>query len=47
MNRWKIAPAILLFVEFYFLKLADIILHPLKGIPMPDFNNQYDEKMLS
>lgn len=27
-------------------KVVDKILHPLKGMPVPDFNNQYDSTML-
>lgn len=35
-----------LFISYYFLKLADNIFRPLKGIPTPDFNNEYDSTML-
>jgi len=27
-------------------KVVNKILHPLKGMPVPDFNNQYDSTML-
>jgi len=27
-------------------KMVDNILHPLKDMPVPDFNNQYDSTML-
>ena len=30
----------------HLLKLADNILHPLKGIPVPEFNDQYDATIL-
>jgi hypothetical protein len=30
----------------YFLLLKDKIVHPLKDMPVPDFNNQYDSTML-
>lgn len=36
----------LLAVKSFFIKLADNILHPLKDMPVPDFNNQYDSSML-
>jgi len=39
-------PPVFLFVQFYFLKLADTILCPLKDIPLLDFNNEYDSTML-
>jgi hypothetical protein len=35
-----------LFINYYFIKLRDIILRPLKGIPKPDFNDEYDSTML-
>ncbi|HEY6503505.1 MAG TPA: hypothetical protein VIZ28_05965 [Chitinophagaceae bacterium] len=30
----------------YFTRLTNNIFHPLKGIPVPDFNNQYDSTIL-
>jgi len=35
-----------LFISYYFLKLTDSIFRPLKDIPAPDFNRQYDSTML-
>ncbi|HKO79583.1 MAG TPA: hypothetical protein VJU78_04270 [Chitinophagaceae bacterium] len=35
-----------LFISYYFTKLADRILRPLRDIPAPDFNNEYDSTML-
>ena len=35
-----------LFVGYYFIKLVDGIFNPLKGIPVPDFNGEYDSTML-
>ncbi len=35
-----------LFISYYFIKLRNTILRPLKGIPKPDFNNEYDSTML-
>lgn len=31
---------------FSLIQLIKNFLHPLKGIPFPDFNNQYDATML-
>jgi hypothetical protein len=42
----KMPLPVLLIVKFYFLKLTDVLLHPLKEIPVPDFNNLYDPTML-
>jgi len=36
----------LLVAGYFFIKLKDAVIHPLKGIPVPNFNNQYDETML-
>jgi hypothetical protein len=46
MRRRKMTPPVLLFAKFYFLKLTDTLLHPLKEIPVPDFNNLYDSTIL-
>jgi hypothetical protein len=39
-------PVIFLVAGYYFIKMADIVFHPLKDIPVPDFNNEYDPTML-
>ena len=39
-------PAILLVAGYFFIQLKVSIVNPLKGIPVPNFNNQYDETML-
>jgi hypothetical protein len=46
MKRQKMVPPVMLFVKFYFFKIADMVLYPLKEIPVPDFNNMYDPTML-
>jgi hypothetical protein len=46
MKKRNAIPPVLLIVQFYFLKLADTLIHPLKGIPGLDFNNEYDSTML-
>ena len=35
-----------LFISYYLIKLAESIFRPLKDIPKPDFNNEYDSTML-
>jgi len=37
---------ILLVAGYYFGKLVDGVLRPLKDMPEPDFNNVYDSSML-
>ena len=44
-NVMKI-PSALLVAGYFFIKLKDSIIHPLRGIPVPNFNNQYDETIL-
>ena len=39
-------PVFLLVAGYFLIKIRDSIIHPLKGIPVPNFNNQYDETML-
>ena len=39
-------PAVLVIAYYFLAKIADRILHPLKDIPEPDFNNTYDSTML-
>ena len=39
-------PPVYLFVSYYLIKLVESIFRPLKGIPTPDFNNEYDSTML-
>lgn len=39
-------PVFLLVAGYLVIKLRDSIFQPLKGIPVPNFNNQYDETML-
>ncbi len=34
------------FFNQYLVKWKDAILYPLKGMPKPDFNNEYDSTML-
>jgi hypothetical protein len=46
MKNVKKVPVFLLVVGYFFIKLKDSIIHPLKGIPIPNFNNQYEETML-
>ena len=36
----------LLVAGHYLLKVKDSIFHPLKDLPVPNFNNQYDSTML-
>ena len=37
---------LLLITRYYLVKVSGIILDPLNGIPLLDFNNQYDSNML-
>jgi hypothetical protein len=46
MKKRVMTPMILLLAEFCFLKMANAVLNPLKGIPVPDFNRQYDTTIL-
>jgi hypothetical protein len=46
MNKHTATPLVFLYVQFYFLKAANTVLHPLKDIPLLDFNNEYDSTML-
>jgi hypothetical protein len=39
-------PAFLLVAGYFLIKLKESVIYPLKGIPVPNFNNQYDETML-
>lgn len=33
-------------IRYWLAKIDDQVLHPLRDLPVPDFNNQYDETML-
>lgn len=46
MKYLKDQPSINLVVQFYFFKLVETLFHPLKEIPIPDFNYKYDSTML-
>ena len=46
MKNVKRIQAVLLVAGHYLIKFKDSILHPLKGLPVPNFNNQYDPTML-
>ncbi|HKZ67167.1 MAG TPA: hypothetical protein VJ111_12450 [Chitinophagaceae bacterium] len=46
MKNLNNTPIIFLFISYYFIKLSDTVLRPLKDIPKPDFNNEYDSAML-
>lgn len=46
MNTLYKMPAAFLIAGYFLVKMADLILHPLKGLPEPDFNNGYDPTML-
>ncbi|MGZ8510677.1 MAG: hypothetical protein ACXWV6_01210 [Chitinophagaceae bacterium] len=46
MKNINTTPIAVLFISYYFKKLIDTILRPLKGIPKPEFNNNYDSTML-
>ena len=39
-------PAAFLVAGYFLVKMAELILHPLKDLPEPDFNNGYDSTML-
>jgi hypothetical protein len=39
-------PAAFLIAGYFLIKITDLILHPLKDLPEPDFNNVYDSTML-
>jgi len=46
MKNLNKTPIVFLFISYYFIKLSDAFLQPLKGIPKPDFNDEYDSTML-
>ena len=46
MNNLHKMPAAFLIACYFLVKIADRILHPLKDLPEPDFNNEYDSTML-
>lgn len=46
MNTLYKMPVALLVASYFLVKMADLILHPLKDLPEPDFNNNYDPTML-
>jgi len=46
MKNVKKIPVFVLIAGYFFINLKDAIINPLKGIPVPNFNNQYDETML-
>lgn len=46
MNNFNKVPAVFVIAYYFLAKIADRILHPLKDLPEPDFNNTYDSTML-
>jgi hypothetical protein len=46
MNKFYKMPTAFLVVGYFLVKMSDLILHPLKDLPEPDFNNGYDSTML-
>lgn len=46
MKRTVRIEQLLLVTRYYLAKISGIIRDPLNGIPVPDFNNQYDSNML-
>jgi hypothetical protein len=46
MNKLYKMPAAFLIAGYFLVKTIDLMLHPLKGLPEPDFNNTYDSTML-
>ena len=46
MKKMYKIPVVFLFAGYHFIKLFDNIIRPLKNIPTPDFNNEYDSTML-
>jgi hypothetical protein len=46
MKRINRIPLAVLVAGYLVLKLADAIFHPLKDLPAPDFNHEYDLTML-
>jgi len=39
-------PAVFLVAGYFLVKITDFILYPLKDLPEPDFNHEYDSTML-
>jgi hypothetical protein len=46
MKRMIKTPAIILIAGYFFLRFAEAVIQPLKDMPVPNFNNQYDSTML-
>lgn len=46
MKKLNKIPVAVLVAGYFFIKITDAIFHPLKGIPTPDFNGEYDATML-
>lgn len=46
MNTLYKMPAVFLVASYFLVKMADLVLHPLKDLPEPDFNNRCDSTML-
>jgi len=46
MKRMIKTPVIILMAGYFFQRFAETVIHPLKGMPVPNFNNQYDSTML-
>lgn len=42
----KKKPTVYMFISLCLVKWRDAIFYPLKGMPRPDFNNEYDSTML-
>jgi len=46
MEKLNKMPFAFIIAVYFLVKIIDRILHPLKGLPTPDFNNAYDSSML-
>ena len=46
MNTLYKMPTAFLVAGYFLFKMTDLILHPLRDLPKPDFNNGYDSSML-
>lgn len=43
--RQKVKANVMLTTAF-FQRLSEALFHPFRGLPVPDFNNKYDETIL-
>ena len=46
MKRMIRTPVIFLMAGYFFQRFAEVVFQPLKDMPVPNFNNQYDSTML-